>query len=154
MTSALKRFNEKHEPVTEAGCWIWTASCLPKGYGWFYDGGTVLAHRWAYEYFIGPVPNEMCVCHKCDNPACVNPDHLFLGTQADNVADQVQKNRQVFGERNGNGKLTDEQVRAIRRSNGSQSEIAERFGIDRSLVSLIRSGKRWAHLSDFGAGTY
>lgn len=97
--SLLERFEEKVEPVTESGCHIWMGCCTPKGYGQFRaDGKTALAHRIAYELYRGPIPEGMCACHTCDNPSCVNPEHLSLGTPKDNTHDMLRKGRY----RNGN----------------------------------------------------
>lgn len=82
-------------PVTESGCWLWTAYSDPNGYGKVSHGGVQaqFAHRASYVTFNGPIPDGMSVCHKCDTPACVNPQHLFLGTQSDNAHDMVRKMR-------------------------------------------------------------
>lgn len=96
----LERFEEK---VDKSGdCWIFTGSCPGFGHGHFgVDSGKyVYAHRWAYAHYVGPIPDGMQVCHKCDVPACVNPDHLFIGTQRDNVLDMHRKGRFV-GNRKG-----------------------------------------------------
>lgn len=91
------RFMEKVMPVTEMpGCWIWDACRLPSGYGKFGIGRrTFLAHRISYQLFRGPVPDHICVLHRCDLPCCVNPGHLFLGTNADNTQDMIDKGRLV-----------------------------------------------------------
>lgn len=83
-----------------SGCWLWTAAACPPGYGRFRaNGRSYVAHRFAWEIMRGPIPAGLCACHKCDTPACVNPDHLFLGTQADNVRDSVRKKRHHHGDR-------------------------------------------------------
>ena len=114
-----------------------------------------MAHRVAWEMANGgPIPDGMVVCHRCDNPPCVNPAHLFVGTRLDNVRDMVMKGRGRYpghpGERNGGAKLTEQSVSAIREriSRGdTQKEIAVTFGIDPSVVSRIKSGKAWVQLS-------
>lgn len=89
-----ERIELKSIPIPESGCWIWTEYCNNHGYGRFrVDGKKTLAHRASYEAFIGPIPEGMLVCHKCDTPACVNPSHLFLGTDKDNVRDCINKGR-------------------------------------------------------------
>lgn len=92
-----QRFEAKYEPIPECGCWLWTAAENEKGYGVIGVGGRGTgkryAHRVSYELHVGPVPDGMCVLHKCDTPLCVNPDHLFLGTVADNVNDMTFKDR-------------------------------------------------------------
>lgn len=97
--SLLKRFEEKYCPEPNTGCWLWTAALNNKGYGKIgayrskgrYDW--MLAHRASWFLFKGQLSDEMCVLHKCDTPACVNPDHLFLGTKGDNIRDAVHKGR-------------------------------------------------------------
>lgn len=103
-----------------------------------------MAHQVAYEQHCGPIPEGMCVCHKCDNRACVNPEHLWLGTQADNVRDMHKKARQrnQLGERNSNAKLTDREVWEIRATNYPQKRIAPLYGTTQSNISLLRSQRR------------
>lgn len=135
-------------------CWNWTSSLTAHGYGHLkrnrHDVG---AHRVSYEMAYGPIPDGMLVCHHCDNRRCVRPDHLFLGTVADNNADTRNKGRSrqgppadARGENNNFHKLTWEQVREIRRLQGTKptGEIAAMFGIGRCYVNQIARGYRWA----------
>jgi hypothetical protein len=149
--SIEERFWSKVEKSTEAnGCWIWKAAQFchtrygrPLSYGSFYVGSRqspgrrmVYAHRISWELAKGPIPAGLRVLHKCDNPTCVRPDHLFLGTQADNVRDMVEKRRGgvAKGCRHGSAKLTPEQVIEIRNSyvkgkRGSARALANRYGV-------------------------
>lgn len=136
-----------------------------KGYGTFVAralGGSFRAHRFAYALAHGPIPEGLHVLHRCDNPPCCNPDHLFLGTHADNVADMIAKGRNAKGERsgarrhpesvargekNGHAKLTAAQVAEIRatpRKIGTQHALALRFGVSDATISMIVNGKVWA----------
>lgn len=107
-------------------------------------GGQWFAHRWAWTQAHGPIPEGMRVLHRCDNPPCVNPDHLFLGTQLENIADRVAKGRSATGERQGQSKLTEAAVREIRaHPEVSTYEFARRFGVHHSTIHVARSGKKW-----------
>jgi hypothetical protein len=134
-----------------ADCWIWLGAKDKYGYGRIgHNGRSILAHRAAYLVATGGLPDDLKVCHRCDNPSCVRPDHLFLGTQPDNVADMMQKGRVAKGERGGQAKLMEVEVLSIKRlaSKGiTHLAIAERHGVSRALVSMIVSGKRWGHVS-------
>jgi hypothetical protein len=136
------------DPVT--GCIEWTGTRVTKGYGLItQDGKPIGTHRLAWELKHGPIPEGMKVCHHCDNPACCNTDHHFLGTNADNMADRNAKGRQAKGERSGGAKLTEADVLEIRRrlaAGESQLEISKAFGITRQHVGYIKSGKTWSHL--------
>lgn len=150
LTSTItERIESWSIPVTECGCWIWTKSLMKSGYGSITIGRkTFLAHRVSWECARGPVPEDKCVLHRCDVRACVNPDHLFLGTKADNHADMVAKGRAkpAKGENAGNAKLTDQDVREIRLSTDTHRKIAEQFGIAHSGVTRIKNRKIWAHI--------
>lgn len=133
-------------PVPFSGCWLWLGAIQKHGYGIIRDAKCSLAPRAAWVAFRGEIPGGMNVLHKCDTPLCINPDHLFLGTQADNLADMVQKNRSRRGERNRNAKLRTHQVLAIRDMEGSALQIAKSFGISPRLVLSIKKGTAWNHL--------
>lgn len=129
------------------GCWEWKASKVYNGYGrmWF-DNKKQRAHRISYQLLIGPIPDGMLVCHKCDNPGCVNPDHLFLGTSADNTRDMDKKGRRVSIYGGGNHKLTWEQVCEIRskRKEGRTSiSLSIEYGISYRHIRDIIHGKYW-----------
>lgn len=132
------------------GCWKWVGAKRSKGYGAIGEsgrgGGTRLAHRVSWTIHYGPIPNGMSVLHKCDNPECTNPKHLFLGTIKDNATDMKNKGRSTHGEKHPNARLTEAQVIRIRelsKTNMLQSEIAKVVGTTRKNVSQIATGHRW-----------
>lgn len=151
------------------GCWEWTASLDSQGRAFLMVGSksdgtrtSARAARLSYEEFVGPIPDGMCVLHRCDNPKCIRPGHLFLGTQADNVADMVAKGRQASGEshgwfrhpdrvprgeRNGRSKLSHPKAREIRHryaSGGvSQRALAGEYGVTLRAIQQVLSGKTW-----------
>lgn len=145
----MDRFWSKVEKTD--GCWNWTAGVSEKGYGLFsVNNRNRRAHRVSYEMHCEPIPPGMQVLHKCDNPRCVRPDHLFLGTGADNMADKVAKGREahvgVQGEKHPRAKLTNEQVLAIRSMSGSEGGIAGLFGVSVRAINDIRNRKSWKHI--------
>lgn len=152
---------ERSIPVPECGCWIWTGAQCGKGYGLVSIGRrTQRAHRVAFHYATGVDPGSMHVLHKCDTPSCINPMHLMLGTNTDNVADKVAKNRQargekiglaMCGERQGQHKLTASDVVAIRESDLRVKELSLRYGVSPSVISEVRSRKAWKHIEEFAA---
>lgn len=149
-----KRFWEKVIPEPNSGCWLWTGSIRKDGYGEIRPIRTKsdLAHRyvmWATGFPWLKDKPDICVCHKCDARCCVNPDHLFLGSRADNNADKVRKNRQsrLIGSRNPRAKLSELDVVEIRRLYATEKEtyesISKLFGVGISAIFRIVSGAGW-----------
>ena len=144
-----ERFNEKWSLNSSNGCWEWTAHTKDWGYGTFYvdasntnDG----AHRFSYAHHTGPIPKGMLVCHSCDNPKCVNPTHLFLGTNADNTADSVSKHRQAKGIDVSSAKLTPVKVLEIRASLKRNVILAKEYGVSPQNIGCIKKRYSWKHI--------
>lgn len=147
----LPRTRERFESkfcIAPTGCWLWQKHKDPGGYGIFSHKHTAYkAHRFAFMLYVGEIPDGLKVCHKCDVRSCVNPSHLFLGTQKDNVQDCVAKGRRsrLVGPKTG-FKYKQETIDAIRKDYAdgiAQSKIAKKFGIDASYVSQILHNKVW-----------
>jgi hypothetical protein len=129
------------------GCWNCRGYKDKDGYSQTtLNGKRMGSHRAAYIIAYGPFPKDLYVLHKCDNPACVNPDHLFLGTAKDNYDDAASKGRAVKGSKNGQSKLTNQQVLEIRKDTRRQIDIAAQYGILQTTVSAIKTGQNWRHL--------
>lgn len=154
----ITRFSRMYDATS--GCWIWLGYLDDKGYGRFgtFAGddakimGMGLAHRIAYRLYIGEIPSGAVVCHTCDEPRCVRPSHLFVGTQADNIRDMWRKGRarvphRQVGEANHNARISWEDAKNIRHlyfaERRSQQEIAEFFGLTQPYVSRVARGLAW-----------
>jgi HNH endonuclease/helix-turn-helix protein len=152
-TSIADRFHAKVDVQGPEECWLWTAGRDQDGYGQLWDndaGRSLRAHRVAYELANGPIPEGACVLHRCDNPPCCNPAHLFVGTNGDNTADMVAKGRHrpaPPGEHHPNARLSAAQVVAIRERYAqggiSQRALAQEVGIGQSQLNRILLGLSW-----------
>jgi hypothetical protein len=133
-------------------CWSWQGNSRSSlGYGKLTaNNKRYSAHRVSYEIHYGPIPEGMSVCHHCDNPICVNPHHLFLGTQADNMRDASRKNRTTKGSRSKSAKLKESDIMEIRRLHHlegmPQPTIAKRFNVTRSCIAHVIQGNSWNHV--------
>lgn len=157
--SKQERFEKYFIKDSDASCWIWRASLNSKGYGQFNLTGkkVIPAHRAAWIIYKGEIPanpesafNTLYVCHKCDNPLCVNPEHLFLGSQQGNMDDKMDKGRHVYGncygEQHARSKLTVELVREIRASSEGDLYWHRKLGIARASIHAARHRKTWQHV--------
>lgn len=150
----IQRFNAKWQEDRATGCWIWMGAHATKGYGEIKIPKTrrqIPAHRLSYLIHRGSIPSGKCVLHRCDNPACVNPAHLFIGTKMDNALDMVSKMRHCYGERQGGHKLTEQEVVDIHKLiklGVKQKQIAKIFNIGEMQISRIKRGHRWKHVFD------
>ena len=147
-----ERLLDKVEIITESGCWVWMGGTDTFGYGNpSIDLKKRSAHRLSYAEFNGKIPDGMCVLHRCDVPACINPNHLFLGTHQDNMKDMALKGRargggsyeDRNGESNPNSKLTASEALEIKHSRLTQKQLSEKYGVAAGTISGIKTGKRW-----------
>jgi hypothetical protein len=162
-----ERFWEKVDKSAGAeGCWLWTgATYTSTGYGQItIKKRPYGAHRISYLLHFGTIPDKLFVCHHCDNPLCINPSHLFLGTHADNMRDMNSKGRNgmtlhpelaLYGEQQKGAKLTNSQVREIRKiydqGDIGTRPLAHQYGVSRSCIQFIIQRKSWTRLLDEGA---
>lgn len=146
--NAIDRFHKKYE-INESGCWIWTGGTRSNSKGmkyprhWNDEQKSIGAHRFSFEIHHGEIPQGMYVCHKCDTPLCVNPDHLFVGTHHDNMKDMVDKHRSFVGRgenKKGLAKLTGKQADEIRQSTLSQSKLGKIYGVAQTTIGRIKRG--------------
>lgn len=148
--SIKERFDSFVYPEPNTGCWLWGGNTVNGGYGQFkVDGHPYLSHRISYKIHIGEIVGNLNVCHKCDIPSCVNPDHLFLGTQLENMIDRSNKLRQARGNSIGVSKLTNSMVGEIKQLLAMgllHKAVAKKFGVTRSVITKIKNGKIWQHL--------
>ena len=148
MKTIEERFFSKVNKI-ENGCWEWTASKNQWKYGMFnINKKTLQAHRLSYLFHYGPYDNNLLVCHKCDNPSCVNPEHLFLGTNKDNMRDMANKARKK-GEKHPNSKLTDNEVIEIKKlilEDYNIKNIAEKYGVAEFTIKSIKYNLSWKHI--------
>lgn len=150
MTPLEKRFKAKLKPMP-SGCIEWTGAKVSKGYGSMKAGPTTIGtHRYAWELANGKIPKGLFVLHKCDNRACCNPEHLWIGTNADNVADMDQKGRRADtrGMNHPQRKLNEDQVISIRSDERSNPQIASEYGVTKELISQIKRRVCWKHLAE------
>ena len=159
-TEFIQKFCLKFDPDTKESCWEWTAGKNADGYGRIWNGCTHLrAHRVAYEIFVGDIPEGLHVRHKCDNRVCVNPHHLEVGTNADNVRDMVERGRQAKGSEHWPAKLCEPEVVLIKqflarhpprpgRHSGGQCDFIGRwFGVAAVNISQIHTKRIWTHVT-------
>jgi len=145
---AVRRFWSKVDKQDEDECWEWMAARTDEGYGAFSIQRTsIVAHRFSWELMHGKLPEGMLVCHKCDNPPCVNPHHLFLGTQKRNMEDKVQKGRAARGSKIGNAVLKENDVIEIKRlleCGLGPTEIARMYKVSQGAIMCIKSKRNWS----------
>ncbi len=143
------RFAEKYTVEPFSACWLWTGAMRNDAYGaLLVNRKWISAHRIAWELYRGAIPIGLHVCHSCDTPLCVNPAHLFVGTNSDNQVDKAKKGRamRLKGEQHGRSKLTSEQVQAVRSSKENDAALGRFYGVRKGTIRKIRIGENWRHI--------
>jgi len=157
MTNNLReKLESRSIPEPNTGCWLWAGSLNGAGYGMLKNSRKKTeyrAHRLSWMINKGPIPNGMCVLHRCDVRCCVNPDHLFIGTHLDNMADRTAKGRDILcrninirGEKHGKSKLTEKQVTEILASRKPKTILATLYGVNYSTIWRIQNHEHWNHI--------
>ena len=146
--SLRERFDLSYIPEPNSGCWLWDGKYARERHSdrpmiRVGGGRRRKAARVAYELFIGPIPAGLYICHKCDVPACVNPQHLYAGTPKQNQQDCIDRDRRKLGELRSHSKLTNAQARSLLTDPRSSAALARLYGVSETCVSLIRRGRTW-----------
>lgn len=153
----MTRFLDSCIPEPNSGCWIWMRGLTGTGYGSFRCGSlsdgtrrTVTASRYICDVVHGAIPDGMQALHKCDNKMCVNPDHIYIGTRSQNAIDAFDRGKKIphrlLGTNHPRAKLSDEDVRTIRRSSEKSTALASKFGLSKTQIGSIKKRKSWAHV--------
>ena len=146
----LLSYSAYEDGPLETQCLIWLRSTLYKGYGQIgFNKKRLLTHRASYEAFSGVIPENTCVLHRCDNPRCINPEHLFLGSKGDNIKDMISKGRRSFiGSANAAAVLNEDLVKELRSlsPNMSIASVARKYGLNYNTVYNAIKGNRWRHI--------
>jgi len=155
-SDAINYFHQGYDINGKSGCWIWERGKTSAGYGIisYNRGKHIYAHRLSYQISNGAIPPGLEICHKCDNPPCVNPLHLFSATHAENLADARKKGRfspppSTLGSLNGNSKLSELDVlkiRYLRKKGGSRPKVASQFGVTPGAIWFIDTRRTWRHI--------
>jgi Autographiviridae endonuclease len=149
MMSPQERILLSSIPEPNSGCWLWLSWVNAKGYAQLrYKGRCHRANRLSFSAFVGSIPDGLHVLHRCDNPACVNPEHLFLGTNIENVRDREAKGRgaRFIGSQHPRAKLTEEDVLTIRHAQLHPSDMAEQYNVSVSTIKAVKSRRNWSHI--------
>lgn len=141
-----EQFEAKFVQRSPDECWEWIAAKTPLGYGVFAWSVDRLAHRVSYRLHVGDIPEGMVIRHTCDNPSCVNPAHLLVGTQRQNMDDAIERERFAKGDGHHSAKLTEDSVREILMSERPAAEIAAEYAVHPDLIRMIQRGARWKHV--------
>jgi hypothetical protein len=153
--SIVKKIKDNIKQNPKTFCWEWQGRLNQDGYGRPHVGGKqIMAHRLSYETFVGKIPKGLLVLHKCDNPCCVNPNHLFIGTDMDNQKDMIKKGRKRWGEREPRALLTDDAVKFIRKHGKPKDPkygwrpLGKRFGVSSETIRAAFHARQWKHIKD------